>query len=134
MGPTYTGWRQKFSRKFPFPINLTQEQPQEIPDATDARVLEHVSVAIPLMKHQQTVLHEFIQDRREHHQELKNRGQRQNTFKIGDLVIVWKQVQAMAATEFQKLLQQAKGPYCVLEKLSASTYQLQKVPFLQNQG
>ena len=85
------------------------------------------------MQKQRELLDLLNQDRRQRHRDLNNKGQPEQRFHPGDLVIVRKQVQSKATQGFSaKLVFRPKGPYRVIDEASPGSYNLQ--PFLQGRG
>ncbi|CAJ1964161.1 unnamed protein product [Cylindrotheca closterium] len=83
----------------------------------------------PLFWRQKELLKLLNEERREHHRMLKNQTRMRQKFEIGDLVMVWKQVQSNASAGIPaKLVLRTKGPYRVIEKASDDSYRLQKIP------
>ena len=122
-------------REFPFPIDFERDDivPRDH-EAQGQQTLEHVHSAFPLWKQQQEVLKTLIEDRREHHRELKNHGRNMKTFAPGDLVVIKKQVQTSIENGPAKARMQARGPYRILEELKPGTYRLQRLPGVQGAG
>jgi hypothetical protein len=74
-------------------------------------------------------------ERRQRHVDIRNEGIKQRTFDIGDLVIVRKQVKSNTSKGISaKLLFKTRGPYRFIDRISPSSYRLQKLPFLQGMG
>ena len=61
---------------------------------------------------------------------MKNKGITQRKFKVGDLMIVHKQVKSSSAAGIAtKIMFKAKGPYRVIEQDGPGSYKLQWLPF-----
>ena len=122
-------------REFPFPIDFEREPlvPREH-EAQGQQTLEHIQSTFPLMRQQQQILKTLIEDRREHHRQLKNDGRNMKTFEPGDLVIIKKQVQTNHEKGPAKARMSARGPYRVLEMTKPGTYRVQKLPATQGAG
>ena len=122
-------------REFPFPINFEHE-PIIARDhqAQGQQAIEHVNSAFPLWRKQQEVLKLLIEDRREHHRNLKNDGRNMKAFAPGDLVIIKKQVQTTQENGPAKARMHARGPYRVLEQIKPGTYRVQRLPGVQGAG
>ena len=121
-------------RDFPFPIDVENNAivPRQHTFQGD-QVLEHLSVAFPLLQKQRTLLNILTQERRERHRELKDAAKTTKAFAIGDLVLVRKQVQTKDKAP-AKLRIRARGPYRILEKIHEGTYMIQKLPFVSDAG
>lgn len=122
-------------REFPFPIDFEHEPitPREH-EAQAQQTLEHVDSAFPLWRRQQDVLKLLVEERREHHRNLKNQGRNMKTLAPGDLVVVKKQVQTTQEKGPAKARMYARGPYRVLEQIRPGTYKIQKLPGIQGAG
>ena len=122
-------------REFPFPIDFEHEPiiPRDH-DAQGQQTLEHIDSAFPLWRQQQEVLKILIEERREHHRNLKNEGRNMKTFAPGDLVIIKKQVQTTKEHGPEKARMHARGPYRIIEQVKPGTYRVQKLPGTQGAG
>jgi hypothetical protein len=118
-------------REFPFPIDTSLESHEFSDTSNDGeRTSEYVDGAFPLLMKQREVLKTLIEDRREHHRDLRNKNAAGSTiFAVGDLVLVRVKVKSDAKVGPAKMRIRARGPYRVLEQLSDNTYRIQKVPF-----
>jgi hypothetical protein len=122
------------SRDFPFPIDIeatvmrgTSHEGQQAIDFYDA--------ASPLLYRQRALLNILNAERRQRHIDIRNVNKTTPSFSPGDIVIVRKQVKSDAAQGISaKLLLKTKGPYRVLEQITPSSYNVQKLPFLQGLG
>ena len=122
-------------REFPFPIDFERDPiVAREHTAQGQQTIEHVDSAFPLWRKQQEVLKLLVQERREHHRQLKNEGRSMKTFSPGDLVIVKKQVQTTQEKGPAKARMQARGPYRVLEQLKPGTYRIQRLPGVKGAG
>jgi hypothetical protein len=121
-------------RQFPFPIDITNASPRD--SATEGQAaLDHFDAASPLLYKQKDLLITLNAERRRRHIELKNEGRTQRLFDIGDLVIVRKQVKSDTAKGISaKLVFKTRGPYRVIDRISPSSYKLQKLPFTKGGG
>ena len=98
--------------EFPFPVDLSSDKALQEALAEGQGALDHCDLALPLLYKQWQLLKILNETWRLHHQELKNAGVNQQKFEVGDLVIVWKQIQSDAvAGVVAKLLFKVKGPY-----------------------
>jgi hypothetical protein len=122
-------------RDFPFPLEVRLNRP--VPRVNNSNqgelVSEHVDAVFPLLAKQRELLKILVQERREHHRNLRNEGRanplKPTMFEVGDLVLVRKQVTTTAKKGPAKLQLQARGPYRVLDVLSENTYTVQRIPF-----
>jgi hypothetical protein len=122
-------------REFPFPIDFEREPIIPRKHAAEGQqTLEHIQGTFPLLRQQQQVLKVLVEDRREHHRQLKNEGRNMKTFAPGDLVIVKKQVQTSQERGPAKAKMKARGPYRVIEEIKPGTYNVQKLPGIQGAG
>jgi hypothetical protein len=121
-------------RNFPFPIDLASATPRDGAPEGEA-ALEHFEAAIPLLSKQRQLLVILNAERRQRHIDLRNEGIKQRTFDPGDLVIVLKQVKSDTSKGISaKLLLKTRGPYRVIDKITPSSYRLQKLPFIRGLG
>ena len=123
-------------RDFPFPIDVSGEPtvPRDHFN-TGETVLEHLSIAFPLLYKQRELLRMLQEERREYHREMKNQSRNMKTFTPGELVIVRKQVKTTrGGNEPAKLMIRARGPYRALEEVHPGTYKIQKLPFEEGRG
>ena len=122
-------------REFLFPIDFEREPivPRDN-TAQGQQTIEHVDSAFPLWRRQQEILKTLVDDRREHHRQLKNDGRTMKTFAPGDLVLVKKQTQTTDEKGPAKARMQARGPYRVLEQLKPGTYRIQRLPAVKGAG
>ena len=122
-------------REFPFPIDFEREAITPRNHAADGQqTLEHIDAAFPLWRRQQEILKILIEDRREHHRDLKNAGRNMKTFASGDLVLVKRQVQTTQEKGPAKARMQARGPYRILEQIKPGTYRIQRLTAIQGAG
>ena len=122
-------------REFPFPIDFEREP--IIPRAHGAegqQTIDHVESTFPLLRQQQQLLKILVDERREHHRNLKNASRNMKTFAPGDLVIIKKQVQTRQETGPAKARIKARGPYRILEEVKPGTYKVQRLPGTQGAG
>lgn len=121
-------------RHFILPVQQAN-QPTDLPNNLNwgELTMNYVEGAFPLLSKQQELLQILTEERKEHHRNLKNQGHKQNEFAVGDLVLVWKQVTTSTDKGPAKRQLRARGPYQVLEKLLANTYQVIRLPFIGNQ-
>ena len=120
-------------RDFPFPIDLSA-QPRAAA-AEGQQAADHFEAASPLLFQQRKLLNVLNAERRQRHIELRNESVTERTFAPGDLVIVRKQVKSNAAKGISaKLVFKTKGPYRVIERMTPSSYKIQKLPFLRGLG
>jgi hypothetical protein len=69
-------------------------------------------------------------ERRQRHADMRNEGIKQRMFDIGDLFIVRKQVKSNTSKGISaKPLFKTRGPYRVIDRITPSSYCLQKLPF-----
>jgi hypothetical protein len=121
-------------RDFPFPIDLSSATARDSASEGEA-ALDHFESASPLLYKQRQLLVILNAERRQRHVDIRNEGIKQRTFDIGDLVIVRKQVKSNASKGISaKLLFKTRGPYRVIDKITPSSYRLQKLPFLRGLG
>ncbi|KAI2508403.1 hypothetical protein MHU86_6077 [Fragilaria crotonensis] len=122
-------------REFPFPIDFEHEPivPRDH-EAQGQQTIEHVDSAFPLWRQQQEVLKVLINDRRDHHRNLKNEGRNMKSFAPGDLVVIKKQVQTTQENGPAKARMHARGPYRILEQIKPGTYRVQKLPGIRGAG
>ena len=122
-------------REFPFPINFENDAivPREH-KAQGQQSTEHIESTFPLWQQQQALLKLLVDDRRDHHCQLKNEGRNMKSFAPGDIVVVKKQVQTTQEKGPAKARMQARGPYRVLEQTKPGTYQIQRLPGVQGAG
>ena len=118
-------------RHFPFPIDAsTQEHPPITDNVNQGEMTEmFIESHMPLLKKQREIFNILVQDRREYHRTLQNRGRKQKTFAVGDLVSVRVEVQTSDRHGPGKSQLQVRGPYRVLDALSDNTYWIQRIPF-----
>ena len=122
-------------REFPFPIDFEREPiVARNHEAQGQQTLEHIDSAFPLWRQQQAILKLLVEDRREHHRQLKNAGRNMKQFAPGDLVIVKKQVQTTQEKGPAKARMQARGPYRILEQVKPGTYKIQRLPGMHGAG
>ena len=124
------------ARDFPFPIDTEQDQiATPAHSNTGQQILDHVSATFPMLASQRTILRLLIEDRREHHRELKNRTRKEKQFAPGDMVVVRKQVTSGDTYGPAKLRLRARGPCRVLEEVDGGgSYRIQRMPFGNNDG
>ena len=122
-------------REFPFPIDFEHEPitPRDH-EAQAHQTLEHIDSAFPLWRRQQEILKTLVDERRDHHRNLKNQGRNMKTFAPGDLVVIKKQVQTTQERGPAKARMHARGPYRVLEQIRPGTYRVQRLPGIQGAG
>ena len=122
-------------REFPFPLETRLNRPvSRVNNSNQGELVsEHVDAVFPLLAKQRELLKILVQERREHHRNLRNEGRSSplnpTSFDVGDLVLVRKQVTTTTKKGPAKLQLQARGPYRVLEVLSENTYTVQRIPF-----
>ncbi len=121
-------------REFPFPIDLSNAIPRD--GASEGQsALDHFESATPLLFKQRQLLSALNAERRQRHIDIRNEGKKQRAFDIGDIVIVRKQVKSNKSKGISaKLLFKTRGPYRVIDKITPSSYKLQKLPFLKGLG
>src|SRR6056300_515086 len=125
------------SKHFNFPMDATAQSITEPPlkkrkRNTAQETIDKIETMFPLWWSQKELLKQLIEERRQHHLQMKNKNRTQRTFNIGDLVMVRKQVQSKAIEGIPaKLVLKTKGPYRVLNKQSEDSYLLQKIPGTQ---
>jgi hypothetical protein len=99
------------------------------------QAIDFYDAASPLLYRQRALLNILNAERRQRHIEIRNVNKTTPSFSPGDIVIVRKQVKSDAAQGISaKLLLKTKGPYRVLEQITPTSYNLQKLPFLQGLG
>ena len=123
-------------REFPFPIDISMNQPSPNSGTNDSQqTLDHTEAILPFLKHQRYLLQLLNSDRRKWHADLKNENRKPPSFNPGDIVIVRKQFKSNSTDGTSAKLQfRPKGPYRVLEQISPSSYKIQKLPFLRGLG
>jgi hypothetical protein len=124
------------ARDFPFPIETEQDRiATPTHSNTGQQILDHVSATFPMLASQRTILKILIEDRRQHHRDLKNQTRKEKQFSPGDIVIVRKQVTSGDSYGPAKLRLRARGPYRVLEEVDGGgSYRIQRMPFGNNNG
>ena len=117
-------------REFPFMLDVNLES-VTTPTGNEWSewTLEHIDAMFPLLLKQRELLHLLTEDRRRFHRELLNKSRKQATFEAGDLAIVRVQVQSKKQHGPAKIQMKARGPYRILEKVSPTTYRIQRLPF-----
>jgi hypothetical protein len=121
-------------RDFPFPIDLSTATARDSASEGEA-ALDHFESASPLLYKQRQLLVIQNAERRQRHIDIRNEGIKQRSFDTGDLVIVRKQVQSNASKGISaKLLFKTRGPYRVIEKITPSSYKIQRLPFCRGLG
>mmetsp|Transcript_13167 Transcript_13167/g.31418 ORF Transcript_13167/g.31418 Transcript_13167/m.31418 type:complete len:1848 (-) Transcript_13167:281-5824(-) len=121
-------------KHFNFPMDTATQEITEPPlkrRRTDsgAEATARIEIMFPLWWRQKELLKQLVDERREHHRNLKNKLRTQRKFYPGDIVVVRKQVQSNAVEGIPaKLVLKTKGPYRVIEQASPDSYRLQKIP------
>ena len=123
-------------REFPFPIDISLHNTTPNNGTTDSQhTTDHCEAKLPFLQRQHELLRLLNEDRRAWHNTLKNRNRHPPQFNIGDLVIVRRQYKSSTTDGTSaKLRPKPKGPYRVVEKISPSSYRIQKLPFLRGLG
>ena len=123
------------ARVFPFPIEIAQDSVARTTPGEGEMAIEHVETIFPLWAKQNMLLQILQEQRRERHRNLKNDGQLQREFSVGDLVIVQKQVKSKTINDValpaKQQIAKYKGPYKVIEKIGTKSYQVQRIPTVQ---
>ena len=124
------------ARTFNFPFDTATEEPPPIGNPGQ-RSIDHLESVFPLWHRQKEIYKKLIEDRREYHRELHNKSKKQRTFEPGDLVVIRRQVNSVAAQGRPEKLQiKAKGIYRVLQRCSpdGDDYTVQKIPAVERPG
>ena len=118
--------------EFPFPIDMSSEMPPNEAVAEGQAALDFCDAVSLLLYKQHNLLGIINMERHARHQELRNKGIIQRKFKVGDLMIVRKQVKSSSAAGIAaKIIFKAKGPYQVIEQEGLGSCKLQWLPFCQ---
>jgi hypothetical protein len=124
-------------REFHFPIDVAETPPKGFEGTNTAEwLLQHIECVFPLWDKQKRLLRILNDDRKQYHQDLKNKNRNMKEFHPGNLVIIRKQVKTtIAAGISAKLMMRTRGPYRVIERLGDGTsYQVKRIPFTKGKG
>ena len=117
-------------REFPFTLDVNLEEVTTPANNEWAEwTLDHIDAMFPLLLKQRELLHLLTEDRREFHRETVNKNRKSPTFEVGDLALVRVQVKSQKKHGPAKIQMKARGPYRILEKVSDTTYRIQRLPF-----
>ena len=104
---------------------MSSETPPNEAVAEGQAALDFCDMVLPLLYKQHNLLGIINTERHARHQELRNKGITQRKFKVGDLVIIRKQVKSSSAAGIAtKIMFKAKGPYQVIQQERPGSYKL----------
>jgi hypothetical protein len=119
------------ARTFRFPLDTSMEGEEAGIPTEGEKTIEHLETMFPLWFRQKTLLKMLNEERRRRHRKMMNSGRKPRTFQPNDIVVVRKQVKSKEGQP-AKLTLQTSGPYRVINRTGAHSYNIQKIPAIQS--